>query len=72
MMTAQEFKDLNRHYDELLDRLVKGANFLDNPLIKPEVYEAGMKKFERIWNEAMEVRERYWNHVLGGDGACTG
>jgi len=64
-MTDQEFEELSRRYDELLERLVKGAKFLENPLIKPEVYEAGMRKFDRLWNEALEVREKWWNHVLG-------
>lgn len=48
---------MDEEYEKLLERIVKGANFLDNPLIKPLEYERGMKKYDRLCDEAMEMRK---------------
>lgn len=64
-MTREEFEELERRYDELLGRLVNGAEFLDNPIIKPEVYKAGLKKYDRLCEEFMTVKKQYLDHVLG-------
>lgn len=67
-MNDIEFETIEKRYDELLERLVKGGEFLENPLIKPEMYEAGMKKFNRLWDEMMVVRRIYFDHVLRRNG----
>lgn len=41
MMTEEE-------YHETLERIVKGAEYLSNPLIKPEDYEKGMKLYDEL------------------------
>ena len=64
-MTREEFETLEKRYDELLERLVKGAEFLENPLIKPEVYEAGLRKYERLTIEFLTVKKQYLDHYLG-------
>lgn len=64
-MTKDEFEAVSQKYDMLVHRLVKGAEFLGNPIIKPEVYEAGLRKYDRILEEFMPIRKEFWNHVLG-------
>lgn len=44
--------------DELLERIVRGAEYLENPLIKPEDYERGMKLYDELCDLVDEYRER--------------
>lgn len=44
-------------YMSLLDRIIKGAEFLENPIIKPEDHERGMKKYERLCEAARAYRK---------------
>ena len=43
-------------YMKLLDRLVKGAEYLENPIIKPEDYEKGKKLYDQLEYEIMKVK----------------
>lgn len=43
-------------YFELLNRLVKGAEYLSNPLIKPEDYEKGLKIYDAIEEKIMRYK----------------
>lgn len=58
-----EFEEIEQRYDNLLERIVKGAEFLDNPLIKPDVYEAGLQKYDRLCDELMDVKRRYHDQI---------
>lgn len=46
----------DEEYTHLLERIVKGAEFLDNPLIKETDYERGMKKYDRLCEEVRAYR----------------
>lgn len=46
-----------REYFILLLRIAKGAEFLENPLIKPEDYDRGMKKYDKLCKRVLEYRE---------------
>lgn len=41
-------------YFSLLNRLVKGAQYLENPLIKPEDYEKGMRIYDAIAKQILK------------------
>lgn len=43
-------------YNETLKRLVKGAEYLSNPLIKSEDYEKGMKLYNELEQRILEYR----------------
>ena len=43
-------------YDKLLDRIVKGAEYLDNPIIKPDDYKKGMKLYDALFQAARHYR----------------
>jgi len=43
-------------YNELLKRLVKGAEYLSNPLIKPDDYKKGMKLYNELEQKILEYR----------------
>lgn len=47
----------DEEYFALLDRIIKGADFLDNPLIKPEQYEKGMRKYDQLCEAARAYRK---------------
>lgn len=55
-MTEQE-------YTKLLERIIKGAEYLDNPLIKPEDYEKGMKLYDKLCEQALIYQARESWHV---------
>lgn len=42
-------------YFKMLERIVKGAEYLDNPLITKEDYDKGMK----IYNECVRIARNY-------------
>lgn len=44
-------------YNDLLKRLVKGAEYLDNPLIKKEDYTKGMELYNQIDEEIDIIKE---------------
>ncbi|MBH8609128.1 hypothetical protein [Thermoactinomyces sp. CICC 10521] len=44
-------------YFELLDRIVKGAEYLENPLIRPEDYAKGLKLYNELCRRAQQMRE---------------
>lgn len=44
-------------YMKLLERIVKGAEYLDNPLIKEEEKVKGMALYDRLVEEAMTCRD---------------
>ncbi len=44
-------------YFNLLERIVKGAEYLGNPLIKPEEYERVLPGYDRLCQQAMEMRK---------------
>ena len=46
----------DEEYDKLLERIVKGAEYLENPLIKPEDFEKGMKLYDELCSTAIEYR----------------
>ncbi|GAB7387402.1 hypothetical protein BSNK01_12380 [Bacillaceae bacterium] len=48
-MTEQE-------YFKLLERLVKGADYLDNPLLLPEEYEKGRKLYDEIEEKILRYK----------------
>lgn len=43
-------------YFEYLERVRKGAEFLDNPLIKPEDYKRGLKRYDDLCQRVLEYR----------------
>jgi hypothetical protein len=67
-MTEQE-------YSKLLARIVKGAEYLSHPLIKPEDVERGMKQFDALCEQVLRYRNGLShgpsvpenNHHRGGD-----
>lgn len=44
-------------YFTLLERIVKGAEYLDNPLIKPEDKEKGMKLYDALCGQVHEYHK---------------
>lgn len=38
----------DEEYHKVLERIVKGAEYLDNPLIKPEDREKGMQLYDQL------------------------
>lgn len=47
-------------YQEALERLVRGAEYLSNPLIKPEDYERGMKLYNELERKILEYQGMEW------------
>ncbi|CAM4099772.1 hypothetical protein L1N85_10805 [Paenibacillus alkaliterrae] len=43
-------------YNELLARIVKGAEYLENPIIKPQDYKRGMALYDELCNIADKYR----------------
>lgn len=50
--------ELEKEYRELLARLVKGAEYLSNPLITEEDYRKGMALYEQIDKRIEAIKER--------------
>jgi hypothetical protein len=46
----------DEEYDALLGRIVKGAEYLENPLIKPADYKKGMALYDELCNIADKYR----------------
>ena len=46
----------NDESNALLARIVKGAEYLENPLIKPDDYEKGMKLYDELVDKFMKMR----------------
>lgn len=46
----------NSEYDELLARIVKGAEYLDNPLINETDKAKGMKLYDELVDRATRYR----------------
>ena len=46
----------DEEYFKILKRIVNGADYLENPLIKPEDYEKGMKLYDELCKAAREYR----------------
>lgn len=46
----------DEEYDQLMARIVKGAEYLENPLIKPHDFERGMKKYDELCAAALEYQ----------------
>jgi hypothetical protein len=61
---------IDHEYEELLSRIVKGAEFLENPNIHPDMYEKGLQKYDRLCEEFMAVKKRYLDYVLGRESEC--
>ncbi|SFT03657.1 hypothetical protein [Marininema halotolerans] len=47
----------DREYEQLLTRAVKGAEYLDNPLIKSDDWKRGMKLYDAICEEILQYKE---------------
>lgn len=45
-------------YDELLARIVKGAEYLDNPLINETDHARGMKLYDKLVGQAYEYHKQ--------------
>ncbi|WP_164491872.1 hypothetical protein [Staphylospora marina] len=43
-------------YLKLLDRIVKGAEYLENPLIKPEDYSRGMRLYDQLVQQLLKYK----------------
>lgn len=43
-------------YFKLLERIIKGAEYLDNPLIKPEDYRKGMKLYDALCEQVLQYK----------------
>lgn len=48
--------EIEKEYFALLERIVKGAEYLENPLIKPEDYAKGMRLYNEFCRRAHELR----------------
>ena len=46
----------DEEYEAILKRVVKGAEYLENPLITEEDKRKGMKLFDELWKIAREYR----------------
>lgn len=46
-------------YEAVLKRIVNGAEYLENPMIKPEDYEKGIKLYDELVEIAMEYRRSH-------------
>lgn len=44
-------------YFKLLERIVKGAEYLGNPLIKQEEYDKFIKYYDELCRQALEMRK---------------
>lgn len=50
-------------YNDLLERIVKGAEYLSNPLIKKEDYEKGMKLYDALCEKALKHRMSWYGEI---------
>jgi hypothetical protein len=46
----------DEEYFQALARLVKGADYISNPLIKPDDYDKGMKLFDELAEKIIAYR----------------
>lgn len=49
----------HEEYHALLDRIVRGAEYLDNPLIKPEDKAKGEVLYDELVRRAIRYREAH-------------
>lgn len=52
----RNFPSNDEEYDSLLTRIQKGAEYLDNPLIKPKDYNKGMALYDELCQAARLYR----------------
>ena len=52
-----DMQDLEKEYFQLLDRLVKGAEYLSNPMITEEDYKKGLALYNKIDKRIGELQE---------------
>ncbi|CAH1205731.1 hypothetical protein PAECIP111893_02404 [Paenibacillus plantiphilus] len=52
----------DEEYNALLERIVKGAEYLENPLIKPDDYRKGMVLYDQLYESAIAYRAAKSNH----------
>lgn len=55
-------KMTDEEYMKLLDRIIKGAEYLANPLIKQEDYEKGIKLYDELCTKATKIRCGNWGN----------
>lgn len=46
----------DQEYEQTLKRIVKGAEYLENPFIKPEDYKKGVKLYDELYRIARAYR----------------
>lgn len=46
-------------YFAILERIVKGAEYLENPLIKEEDYEKGMKLYDKLCEQVQRYHQEH-------------
>lgn len=46
-----------QEYQHLLSRIRRGAEYLDNPLIRPEDYQKGMQLYDLLCSKLEEIKE---------------
>jgi hypothetical protein len=46
----------DHEYNLLLERVVKGAEYLENPIITENDYKKGLKLYDQLWNIARKYR----------------
>ena len=49
----------DEEYNELLSRIVKGAEYLENPIIREEDLKKGMKLYDQLCATAIEYRRSH-------------
>lgn len=47
-------------YEKMLKRLVKGAEYLDDPLLSEEDYKKGMRLYNALERKALKYRGMEW------------
>lgn len=47
---------MEQEYQKLLNRIVKGAEYLANPLIKPRDFEKGMLLYDSLCKKLEELK----------------
>jgi len=55
--------ETEEEYFALLERIVKGAEYLENPLIKPEDYQKGMRLYDQLCEQVYAYHKAHRNNV---------
>lgn len=63
LMPMQDLDELELAYYQfqyyvLGNRILKGAEFLEQPNLRPELYKAGMDKYDRLCDMYMDVQRK--------------